>query len=78
MYQRDPLYQKFVQKWREVTDLPPQTVGPLTPIYKKTVPYLKFAPWRVLAPVSLILAAALAIILEVTSVQIASLLQRGF
>jgi len=74
----DPLYQKFVAKWEEVTDLPPQTVGPLTPFYKRTVPLFKVAPWRILAPLSLFLALAIALGFEVTVVQIATLLQRGF
>ena len=74
----DPLYQKFVAKWEEVTDLPTQAVGPFTPLYKKAVPYLKWAPWRILAPLSLILAALIALSLETTAVQIATLLQRGF
>lgn len=74
----DPLYQKFVARWDEVTELPPQTVGPLTPVYKRTVPYLKIAPWRVLFPLSFVIAASVALLLEVTAVQIATLLQHGF
>lgn len=74
----DQLYQKFVAKWDEVTELPPQTIGPLTPVYKKTVPYFKYAPWRVLMPVSFIIIAAVALALEITAVQVASFLQRGF
>lgn len=74
----DALYQKFVQKWDEVTELPPQTVGPFTPVYKRTVPFFKVAPWRFLVPLSFVLAAGVALILQVTAVQIATLLQRGF
>lgn len=74
----DALYQKFVQKWDEVTELPPQTVGPLTPVYKRTVPIFKVAPWRLFVPLAFTLAAGFALILQVTAVQIATLLQRGF
>lgn len=78
MKKEDRLYQSFFAKWQEVTEMPPQTVGPLTPLYKKTVPYLKVAPWRILGPLSLVLAALVALLMEVTAVQIASILQRGF
>lgn len=74
----DQLYQKFKHRWKEVTELPPQTLGPLTPVYKRTVPYFKIAPWRVLVPLSFIMVAFVALILEITATQVASLLQRGF
>ncbi len=74
----DKLYQNFKTRWKEVTELPPQNLGPLTPVYKQTVPYLKIAPWRVLLPVAFVMVAAIALLLEITAVQIASLLQRGF
>ena len=41
----DALYQKFVERWEEVTDIPPQTLGPLTPLYKRAARYLKIMPW---------------------------------
>ncbi len=75
---KDNLYYNFYQKWEEVTSITPQTVGPLTPFYKKTVPFFKNAPWRVLVPMAFIITCVTALILEVTAVQIASILQRGF
>lgn len=75
---KDKLYHQFVSKWEEVTELPPQTVGPLTPIYKRTVPYLKTDPWRIMAPAAFISAVGIALLLEITAVQIATILQRGF
>ena len=72
------LYTNFLQKWTEVVELPPQTVGPLTPVYKRAVPFLKVDPWRVLLPLSLILIVAIVLFLEATAVQITSILQRGF
>lgn len=74
----DPLYEKFIQKWEEVTEMPPQTVGPLTPVYKKTVPLLKIAPWRILIPLAFVVIAGLFLMLQITAAQITSILQRGF
>lgn len=72
------LYRNFLHKWAEVAELPPQTVGPLTPVYKKTVPLLKVAPWRILIPLSLVAAAVIALSPRWTAVQLVSLLQQGF
>ncbi|MEK7165892.1 MAG: hypothetical protein AAB874_03760 [Patescibacteria group bacterium] len=74
----DPLYQKFMNRWEEVTELPTQQVGALTPLYKRTVRFFKVDPWRILMPASFVLAALVALVLQVTTVQIASFLQRGF
>lgn len=74
----DKLYQNFYSKWKEVTDLPTQTVGPFTPLYKLSVPWLKIAPWRILVPLAIILVSITMFLLEVTSPQIASILQRAF
>ena len=71
-------YQKFLNKWKEVISIKPQTVGPLTPIYKKTASYLKIAPWRILIPLAFAAAILLAVILEAAILQIVSLLQKGF
>lgn len=74
----DPLYHKFIKQWEEVTQIPPQTVGPLTPVYKRTVVHLKVAPWRIIVPAVFIITAFIALVLEVTAVQVASILQKGF
>lgn len=74
----DKLYQNFYKKWEEVTALPPQTVGPFTPLYKRTIPLFKIAPWRVLIPIAVFLTVAGALLHDATAVQVASLLQRGF
>lgn len=74
----DPLHDNFMRRWEEVTELPPQTVGSFTPMYKRTVRHFKVDPWRILMPVSFLIATAIALILEVTAVQIANILQRGF
>jgi len=71
-------YQKFVRRWEEVTDLPPQTVGPLTPFYKAIVRRLKVMPWPALVLCSLVLVVGLYLLLGSAITLLVSLLQRGF
>lgn len=73
------LFNNFYKRWEEVTTLPPQTVGPLTPVYKRVIPLFKYAPWRIIVPVTFIAVTAGAFLLqELSAVQLASLLQGGF
>ena len=72
------LYQNFYSRWIEVVDLPPQTIGPLTPLYKRAVPFFKQAPWRILIPIALIIVCVVALVHNLTAPQVASLLQKGF
>lgn len=74
----DALYNKFVKRWEEVTDLPPQTVGPLTPYYKAITKRLKIMPWPVLVIGSLFTVVGLYLIFGSAITILASLLQRGF
>ena len=74
----DALYQKFVKRWEEVMDLPPQTVGPLTPYYKKLVARLKVMPWPVLVIGSVVLVVGLYLLLGSAIAILVSVLQRGF
>lgn len=74
----DTVYQKFVKRWEEVTDLPPQTVGPLTPYYKTLVRRLKVMPWPMLVGISVISIIGLYMILGSAITLIVSILQRGF
>jgi len=71
-------YQKFVKRWEEVTELPPQTLGPLTPYYKMLVRHLKVMPWPIFVLISLILVLALYVLIGSAITFIVSLLQRGF
>ncbi len=75
---KDALYHKFVQRWEEVTDLPPQTVGPLTPYYKKVVMKLKVMPWPLLVVGSLLTVVCLYLLIGSTVTLLVSVLQRGF
>lgn len=38
-------YAKFLNRFEEVLDLPPQRIGFLTPVYKSIVKNLKVMPW---------------------------------
>ncbi len=71
-------YQKFVKRWEEVTDLPPQTVGPLTPYYKAITRRLKVWPWPLLVVSSLIVVGGVYLIAGSAVTLIVSLLQKGF
>ena len=74
----DTLYNKFVKRWEEVTDLPPQTVGPLTPYYKKIATKLKVMPWPLLVIGSLLLVVCLYLLIGSAITLLVSLLQKGF
>lgn len=71
-------YKNFVKRWEEVTDLPPQTLGPLTQPYKKLTKRLKVMPlpWLLLASVLLVVAIYFVIGPAITF--LVTLLQRGF
>ena len=67
-----------MKRWEEVTDLPPQTVGPLTPVYKSLTRRLKIMPWPLLVVSSLFVGIGLYLILGSAVTLVVSLLQRGF
>lgn len=74
----DAAYQKFVKRWEEVTDIPPQTLGPLTGVYKKLTKRLKVMPWPWLFIISGIVVFVLYIVLGSAIAFLVTLLQRGF
>jgi len=75
---KDALYERFQKKWDETTDLPPQTVGLLTPYYKMVTKRLKVMPIPVLVLISVILIITLFFIFGQGVTFITSILQRGF
>jgi hypothetical protein len=77
-YMTDTTYRKFVKRWEEVMDLPPQNVGPLTPYYKALVRRLKVMPWPALVLCSLILVIGLYLLIGSAITLLVSILQRGF
>ena len=74
----DARYERFQKKWNEVTDLPPQTVGPFTPYYKMVTKRLKIMPLPKLIIISIICILALFYIFGSGITFLASILQRGF
>lgn len=74
----DTTYKKFVARWLEVTELPPQTLGPLTPAYKWLVRRLKVMPWPMLVVVSLVTVVGLYLLLGSAVTLLVSILQKGF
>lgn len=71
-------YQLLVAKMREVSVVPPQTIGPFTNTYKRIVPFFKFSPWRSAALVSFAGTAILYFLLGGALIKLASILQFGF
>ncbi len=71
-------YQKFVTRWEEVMDLPPQQLGPLTPVYKRLVKHLKVMPWPFLVLGAGLLVLGLYFLIGSTITLLTTLLQRGF
>ena len=72
------MYRRFVKRWEEVTDLPPQTVGPFTPYYKALVRRLKVMPWPLLVFGSSLIVLSLYLLIGSTITFIVSILQKGF
>ncbi len=75
---KDEFYQNLVAKMREVSQLPPQRIGPLTPFYKLVVPQFKYSPWKSGAAFSLLGTLFLYLIFGSLVVKLASILQFGF
>lgn len=74
----DKTYQAFVAHWKETTDLPPQTVGPLTPLYKRGIRYVKSMPVSVIIMVSIAFVCFLFLLLGSAVPTLVTMLQRGF
>jgi hypothetical protein len=74
----DLLYEKLVKRFEEVTSLPPQQVGPLTPIYKEVTKRLKVMPWFTIGLVSILVVFALYVVFGSSITFLVSSLQRGF
>lgn len=72
------LYQKFVERFEDVTDLPPQTLGPFTPYYKRITKRLKIMPWPLLVFGSLLIVTSLYMFIGSTITLLVTLLQKGF
>lgn len=74
----DMTLQKFVKRWEEVVEIPPQTLGPWTRLYKIATKRLKIMPWPWFVVGSLFFALVLYIAFGSAVTGIVTLLQRGF
>lgn len=72
------LFRKLFQKMSEVSEVQPQTIGPLTPVYKSAVRYLKISPWKILLPVSFLFSLFALKLLGSLSIRLVSVLQQAF
>jgi hypothetical protein len=75
---KDRLYENLVTKMHEVAIVPPQQLGVFTPIYKKSVSFLKISPWKTVFVFSAISAFILYLLFGQTLVRLVSVLQIGF
>lgn len=71
-------YKRFVKRWEEVMDLPPQTLGPLTPYYKSITKRLKVMPWPLLVLGSVFIVIGIYALIGSSVIFVVSLLQKGF
>jgi len=71
-------YGKFVRRWEEVVDVPPQSLGPCTGAYKQITSRFKVMPWPWLFAVSILCIAVLYVLLGSAIVFLVTLLQKGF
>ena len=75
---RDTTYNKFVTRWEKVIDLPVQTLGPLTPLYKTCVRLLKVMPWPYFVLLSVLVVIGLYVVVGSAITILVTILQRGF
>ena len=71
-------YQQFMKRWEEVTDLPPQSLGPLTNSYKWFTKRFKVMPWPWFIGLSIIVSIIIFLALGSTISYLVTLLQKGF
>lgn len=74
----DLTYKKFLTRWEEVVDLPPQTLGPLTPVYKILIRRLKVMPWPYFVVTAVGIVVGLYVLIGSTVTLLVTLLQKGF
>ncbi|MCX8009238.1 MAG: hypothetical protein N3A54_06110 [Patescibacteria group bacterium] len=74
----DVLYEKILKRWEEVTQVPPQNAGPLTPFYKDITKRLKVMPWPSIVLMSIVFVGVLYCLLGSSITFLATILQRGF
>lgn len=75
---QDATYQKFVKRWEEVTDIPPQTLGPFTGMYKQITKRLKVMPWPWFVVASIGFVFMLYVLIGSAITMLTSILQNSF
>jgi len=70
--------QEFLKRWKETIDIPPQSIGPFTPIYKEVTKRLKVMPLPMVVAVSIIIVGLVVYLFGSSITKLVSLLQRGF
>jgi len=70
--------QEFLKRWKETIDIPPQTIGPFTPIYKEVTKRLKVMPLPMVVAVSVAIVGLVVYLFGSSITKLVSLLQRGF
>lgn len=71
-------YAKFLTRWEEVTELPPQSLGWLTTPYKWFTKRFKVMPWPWFIGGSIVVAAVVYLLLGSAIAYLVSVLQKGF
>ena len=74
----DITYEKFLRRFEEVLDLPPQRLGVFTPLYKSFVRRVKVMPWPWFLLVSIVIVFGVYMLVGSTITLLVSLLQKGF
>jgi hypothetical protein len=74
----DKTFDKIVSRWQEVVDIPPQTVGPFTSLYKQITSKLKVMPWPLLFVVSVVVVLGIFFVFGPATLFLVELIQRGF
>ncbi len=74
----DLTYEKFLRRFEEVLDLPPQKLGIFTPFYRALVKKIKVMPWPWFLLVSVVIVFGIYMLVGSTITLLVSLLQKGF
>jgi len=77
-YKANATYTNFLKRWEEVTNLPPQTLGPFTGMYKLLTGRFKVMPWPWFLVVSAVFVVVLYVILGSAIAFLVTTLQKGF
>ena len=72
------VYTQLRKRQIELAYVPPQRIGKLTPVYRKLIPWVKIAPWRMFIVWATVGVILLRFILGPSFVYVATILQQSF